>query len=864
MQEEQTQPAGLLARIAARMISARSVLSALAVVLIAGLAAFTLSRVTQEIRYDDVTASLAAIGPFDIALSLGFTALSFAALAGYDLGALAHIRRRLPLPEVLTTSFAAYAIGNILGFGPLSGGAVRFRAYTRLGLSPGEISRIVAYVTLSFTLGLVALCALSTLAIAPQVAVAVGWSAPVLQAGAAAVLALLAGLFLAARRGRPLRLFGLQLRLPDSRTASRQFLVSAADLAASASVLYVLIPSLHMSWPVFFAIYAAAVGLGILSHIPGGLGVFEAIMLAGLGQRAGVDDIVGGLVAYRLIYHVLPLIVAVAILTTTELSRIGETPLGATLRQAGLRLAPPLMAASALILGAILVFSGVTPTPDETLDALGRWLPLPIVEASHFLASCIGLVLFVTARGLARRLDGAWLVAMVGSVAALVFSLLKSVAVIQAGLLGLFVVALLANRRVFNRPASLMRQALGPQWLAGMAVLLIAATGILLFVYQDTAYSHVLWWQFEMSNEVPRSLRALLGTAILAAMAAIYSLLAPSIQRPPPLHPEELARALSIIDTQDDADANLVRMGDKNILVSASGEAFLMYGQQGRSWIALLDPIGREEDFPELVWQFIELATASGGRPVFYQISTRLLPHIADAGLRACKLGERAVADLTGFSLSGRRAASLRSAQNRGQRDGFEIAIIPSEEVAAVVAELRAVSDAWLEQHRVREKRFSLGMFSEDYVCAQPVAVLRREGRILAFATLMTTATKVEATVDLMRFAPDAPPGAMDMLFIGILEAMKAAGFQRFNLGMAPLSGLGRHELAPVWDQIGGAVFDHGEKYYNFKGVRAFKSKFHPRWEPRYLAAPNGGGVAVALMDVTLLIGGGLKGVIGR
>lgn len=839
-------------------------LAAIAVLATAGLVAFALSRITSEIRYADVLDALGRLGAREIALALLFTALSFGALALYDISALAFIRRKLPLQNVLFTSFVAYSIGNIVGFGALSGGAIRFRAYSRMGLAPGDIARIVAYVTLSFSLGLLLLCALSALAVAPEIAPVAGISPDWLRAGALAVLAGLGLLLLLTRGGRTLSVGPLRLTLPDTRTASQQFLISAVDMAASASVLYVLLPGLDMPWPLFFAVYAAAVGVGILSHVPAGLGAFEAIMIAGLGGSIGVEELLGGLVAYRLVYHIGPLILAVALLTASELRRAGETPLGVELRQIALRLAPNVLAAAALAVGTMLVVSGVTPAPNQTLDLLGQSLPLPIVEAAHFLSSILGLVLFVSARGLARRLDGAWLVAVLTSFGGLVLSVLKAVALVQAGVLAGFLLVLLFNRRVFDRPASLFRQMLGPQWLAAVGVLVVAATGILFFVYQDTQYSHELWWQFEISEEAPRSLRALLGVAIGAAALAVGSLLRPTHQRPEPARPEELARAISIVEHQDDADANLVRMGDKSILFSDSGESFLMYGHQGRSWIALGDPIGADSEFPELVWQFIEFAHASGGRPVFYQISPRLLPACADAGLRAFKLGERASVDLSTFSLAGRRAQTLRNALSRGQREGMVFALIPPEGVPAVLDELQAISDAWLAEHRAREKRFSLGAFEPAYVASQPVAVLRREGRILAFATVMTTATKAAATVDLMRFSPEAPPGTMDLLFVNLLETTRAEGYASFNLGMAPLSGLARRDLAPVWDQIGGALYEHGERFYNFKGVRAFKGKFRPDWEPRYLAAPGTGGAALALMDVTLLIGGGIKGVIGR
>ncbi|MFD2175909.1 bifunctional lysylphosphatidylglycerol flippase/synthetase MprF [Rhodobacter lacus] len=847
-----------------RLARIQGLLAALAMLAVFALMVWSILRLTSEVRYDDVLAQMQTLHPWSIGLALLFTALSFAALAFYDANALDYIGRRLPLLVVSLTSFLAYAIGNTIGFGALSGGAIRFRAYSKLGLDPGEVAQVVAFVTLAFGMGLMLMAGISTLIVAPQIARAIGWDPVALRVLAVTVLAALALLQAFGGRARGVRLAGITLHLPDTRTASRQVLVSALDMAASASVLYVLMPGLDVSWPGFFAIYCVAVGVGIISHVPAGLGVFEAVMLAGLQQSAGADSLLGALIVYRVIYHGLPLTLALVLLVVTELRRFGQTALAVQLGQSMARLAPSILSAFALIVAAMLVFSGATPVSEGAMNYLSARLPLPIIEAAHFLSSLLGLVLFVAARGLGQRLDGAWLVAVLAAALALVLSLPKSVALVQASVLALFVIALLMNRRAFNRHASLTRQVLGVNWLAAMTVLIGASVAIMVFVYRDTGYSHALWWQFEFEQDVPRSLRALLGLMIAALAIATWSLLRPVASRPALPTVAEIDRATAIVRGQDIADANLVRMGDKPLLFSASGRSFLMYGVQGRSWIALLDPVGDAQDFPELVWRFIETAAACGGRAVFYQISPALLSACADAGLRAYKMGECALIDLAGFTLSGRRNAGHRAAWNRGQREGLDFAMIPPEDVPAVMADLHRVSQAWLAQHAAREKRFSLGAFDPAYVAAQPVAVLRKAGEIIAFATVAVTETKAEATVDLMRFAPDAPDGTMDYLFLCLFEHLRAEGFARFNLGMAPLAGLTRHELAPVWDHLGAVLFEHGERFYNFRGLRAFKAKFHPRWEPRYLAVAGPAGAALALMDAALLIGGGMRGVIGK
>lgn len=840
-------------------------IAALAMLAVFCLVAAAIFRLTSEVDYHDVVRALLHTPARDILFAIVCTGLSFLTLILYDLNAIAYAGRSLPVPQVALTAFSAYAVGNTAGFGALSGGTIRYRAYFRLGLTPEQITGVITFVTVAFGLGLATVTALSLLFVAHEIAPLAGADPLVLRLLAAGFLMLLTATVLIARDGRMLRLGRLAFRLPDWHTCLTQLVVSLADVAASAAVLYVLLPPIDISWPAFVAIYSVAIGLGVLSHVPAGLGVFETVIIAALGSTADVDTILGSLVLYRIIYHGLPLLVAIVLVSLTELQQVARHPAVAGLRRIAGRLAPSLLATLTFILGAVLIFSSVTPATHTRLDLLAAYVPLLLVEGAHFFASLLGLALIVSARGVGQRLDGAWWLAVLAALAALALSLLKAVALIEAGLLAFLVLGLFATRRLFRRPASLFRQALTSSWLAAIAVILVGAGVILLFVYHNVEYSSELWWQFEFQAEAPRGLRALLGLAIASSTIAIFSLLRPVATRASyDPSDDDLRRAIGIVERQDMADGNLVRIGDKKILLSAAGDAFIMFGVQGRSWIALFDPIGAPEAFPELVWRFVEEARASGCRAAFYQASPALLAPSADAGLRALKLGELAIVDLARFDLKGGRWANLRQAAARSARDGIVFAVLEPAEVATAMDELAAVSHAWLSQHRAREKGFSLGAFEPSYVASQPVAVLRKEGRIVAFANLLVTATRKEACVDLMRFSADAPKAAMDVLFVRVMEYLRDAGFQHFNLGMAPLSGMSKRASASVWDQIGGGIFEHGERFYNFKGVRTFKAKFHPVWHPRYLVVAGGISPLVVMMDATRLIGGGIRGVVGK
>jgi phosphatidylglycerol lysyltransferase len=355
------------------------------------------------------------------------------------------------------------------------------------------------------------------------------------------------------------------------------------------------------------------------------------------------------------------------------------------------------------------------------------------------------------------------------------------------------------------------------------------------------------------------------GVALTAATGALagHRMLRAFRNTLPEPTEDDMLQALDIVARSGNAAAGLVRLGDKKLMFSDCGQAFIMYACRGRSMVALFDPVGEPALWGPLVLKFIETAERQRLRPVFYQISPEFLPVARETGMKPYKLGEDAVVDLQSFSLAGGEWVKLRRSINRAERDGLAFEMIAADRVPAVMDELAHVSDLWLAALNAREKGFSLGTFKDSYVCATPVAVIRVEGRIAAFANILTTEGG-DAFIDLMRSVPGVHRGAMDLLFVRIMEHLKAAGYRSLNLGMAPLSGLCDRSHTPLWNRIGHAVFEKGERFYNFRGVHAFKSKFDPHWQPRYLAVRGRTLPVAATLDVTLLIGGGVRGVLKR
>jgi phosphatidylglycerol lysyltransferase len=336
---------------------------------------------------------------------------------------------------------------------------------------------------------------------------------------------------------------------------------------------------------------------------------------------------------------------------------------------------------------------------------------------------------------------------------------------------------------------------------------------------------------------------------------------------PPEMHlPDrtELDRAAEVIASSRDSSTNLVLVGDKALLWSSSARGLLSYGVSGRSWVALGDPLGDEEDREELAWRFRELADRHGGWTVFYEVGVEHLPLYIDLGLTLLKLGEEAKVPLAAFSLEGSNRRALRRTQRQMERDGVNFTVVPPEEVPPLLPQLRAISDAWLEEKRTREKGFSLGRFDEVYISRFPLALARQNGVLLAFANIWTTRPKTELSIDLMRYTPAAPGGVMQFIFTELMLWGRAQGFRSFRLGMAPFSGLESRALAPLWTRVGAFMYRYGEHFYNFQGLREYKEKFDPVWEPRYLASPGGLALPRILPSIAALISGGIKGVVAK
>jgi phosphatidylglycerol lysyltransferase len=815
--------------------------------------------------YEALVARLRAISRSHLSFAFALTIASYCAVLAYDLVALRHVGRRFALPRVALTSFATYVVNHSVGPEFLGGGAMRYRILAADGLTAGEIADVMALELVTFWLAVLFLGGAALTATPLRLPAHL----PLLETASRVVGVLLLALGFGywgwtASRTRSLRLRGFEVALPHAGATAAQIALSSLEWTLGAAVLYTLLPPAHaLSFARLTGIFVAARALGLVSYVPAGLGVFEATIVTLLAPYHRAPVVLAAVLAYRVIYLV-PLAAAFVAFTAYELTKQSAfVRARSALDQWWPELAARAFAVITFAAGLILLLSSARPAAPGRMALLHKLLPLPLVEVSHFAGSLVGVGLLLLARALQQRVDAAYYLTLVLLIAGAATSLLKGIKYEEALALTAVAIALSRCRPYFYRRSSLIGQSFSVSWIIAVVLALVGTWAMVSIAYRNVEYSRELWWQFELSAHAPRSLRALAGACGLAAVYSLARLLRPARPVPPVPSTEDIARAAAIATTAQRSIAHLALLGSNHLLFHEDG-GFLMYGVRGRSWVALADPVGPPAVRRELAWRFRELADEHGGSAVFYEVSVGELPIYLDLGLKLYKLGEEGRVPLDGFSMSGKDRQDLRTAQNRMVRDGGEFAVLPPSEVPAVLDRLEEISDEWLAHKNVREKRFSMGYFDRAYLARLPVAIVRQHGRILAFATVWAGASKEELSADLMRYADDAPPVVMDYLFTELILWGKAQGYRWFSIGMAPLSGFERHRLAPGWTRLGRLLFRFGDHFYNFRGLRAFKEKFRPVWEPRYLASPGGLALPFVLTDIATLISGGIGGVIGR
>ncbi|QLE51154.1 UPF0104 family protein [Nostoc sp. C057] len=285
------------------------------------LSLWAIANELHEYNYRDILNSLAAIPKSRLSWAVWLTVLGYLVMIGYDILGFSYINRSLNWNKIALTSFISSAFSNTIGFALLTGSAIRYRFYATWGVPAVAIAQVIAFANFTFWLGMFAVAGclflINPLKIPTQLHLPFATVRPI---GVIFLLLvasyLLGSLFIK----QPLIIRGQEFRFPDFKISLIQIAISGLDWILAAAILYAVLPTnISLSYLDFLGIYLLAMFAGVVSNVPGGLGVFETIILLILSSQVSAAAILGSMLAYRGVYYFLPLLVASALLGIYEI-----------------------------------------------------------------------------------------------------------------------------------------------------------------------------------------------------------------------------------------------------------------------------------------------------------------------------------------------------------------------------------------------------------------------------------------------------------------------------------------------------------------------------------------------------------------
>ncbi|MBN3908621.1 MAG: UPF0104 family protein [Nostoc sp. NMS1] len=285
------------------------------------LSVWAIANELHEYNYRDILNSLAAIPKSRLSWAIWLTVLGYLVMIGYDILGFSYINRSLNWNKIALTSFISSAFSNTIGFALLTGSAIRYRFYASWGVSAVAIAQVIAFANFTFWLGMFAVAGclflINPLKIPTQLHLPFATVRPI----GVIFLLLVAGYLLGSIFiKQPLIIRGQEFRFPSFKISLIQIAISGIDWILAAAILYAVLPSnISLSYLDFLGIYLLAMFAGVVSNVPGGLGVFETIILLILSSKVSAAAILGSMLAYRGVYYFLPLLVASGLLGIYEI-----------------------------------------------------------------------------------------------------------------------------------------------------------------------------------------------------------------------------------------------------------------------------------------------------------------------------------------------------------------------------------------------------------------------------------------------------------------------------------------------------------------------------------------------------------------
>ncbi|MEO8146896.1 MAG: phosphatidylglycerol lysyltransferase domain-containing protein [Bacteroidia bacterium] len=518
-----------------------------------------------------------------------------------------------------------------------------------------------------------------------------------------------------------------------------------------------------------------------------------------------------------------------------------------------LRIAPPLFI---LLLGFVNIISAVTPAIPERLRALKNFLPLDAIHFSNYFVLIAGLFLVLTSVFLFRGLRSAWWIAVALSVISVIGNLGKAFDYEEAtaACITLFVLLYTHKNYYIKSDFRTGYSGLNVFAISFGAAILFGVTG---FYFLDKKHFGVEFNLLESVINVARAfflldtsslhpqthfardfLYALYFAGGVSILFGLYSFLKPIVHHYQH-DKEEIYHAKLLIEKYGRSPLDHYKTYyDKIFYFSQVHEAFVSYAVSGNFAVVLETPVClNTEVAADVIKEFDGYCRDYGLKNCYYRVDEEMLPLFYKQNKKSLLIGQEAVVDLVTFTTEGKSNKSLRNAVNKAEKEGVLFKVYQPPLKDNLIQQLKSVSDEWLADGK-KETIFSNGVFMEEELKNQTVFTAENaESKIYAFINQIPCYSKGEATYDMIRKKNDAPGVVLDFMMIRMFEYFKSKGFQKVNLGLAPMSGIEEQKDFP--HRTVKFAYERIKSFSHFHGLRSFKEKFSPQWLNKYLVYSN-------------------------
>ncbi len=507
-----------------------------------------------------------------------------------------------------------------------------------------------------------------------------------------------------------------------------------------------------------------------------------------------------------------------------------------------------------LLLGVVNIASAITPAIPERLRAIESILPVGVVYASNFAVLVVGLTLCLLSVYLLMGRRNAWKLAVLLASLSLIGHLTKAIDYEEAlvALFTLFVLTITRQYYHVRQDIAFQQQHWGRIAVVFAAVLLYGMVGFYFLQPHHFGKDFTLIRSFEALMKTlflfdDRSLMPLtpfgryfiysIDAAGAALIAYTIYMIFRAANRPVVTLAADRLAAQALIAQYGQSGLDFFKIyPDKQLFFNQSRDCFLAYRIAHHYAVVLEDPVGPPSKITDTLMAFSDYCTHVGLRSFFYRVPENSLPWYAPLQRRKLLIGQEALLDLSTFTLQGGERKALRNAISKTEKTGYQVKVYEPPLSTGLLQKLQQVSDEWLGGRH--EIVFTQGRFHADELRQETVLTVEdAEGRVVAFANMIPHAQGSQGSYDMMRKTEDAPNGTLDYLMVKAFEYLKSQGYRQVNMGLAPMAV--PEATHNVTERAIHFASENLKALTRFKGLYAYKNKYHPRWENRYLLYEN-------------------------